>query len=75
MGVVGPTEEHAMATGPDGYQELSDRINAAAADAGGAADEARFIVPWRTDFPFEPTKEHDSCGSGQCGCGISPDDK
>jgi hypothetical protein len=61
------------------YQDLSDRINAAAAGTDSAAHEARFIVPWRMDarqgLPFEPVKEHDSCSAGECGCGISPDDK
>jgi hypothetical protein len=70
-----------MATGPDNYQELTNRINAAAVAAQGSADEARFIVPWHMDanrdLPFGPTKEHDSCsaGEGECGCGISPDEK
>lgn len=71
-----------MATGPDKYQELTDRINVATVGASqSAAHEARFIVPWRMDasqdLRFGPTKEHDSCsaGEGECGCGISPDEK
>jgi len=67
-----------MATGPDKYQELSDRFKAAAIDARTAA-ETRFIVPWRmapkTDLPLGPIKEDASCSTGECGCGISPDDK
>ena len=61
-----------MATGSDKYQDLSDRINAA------AAHETPFILPWRMEvsrnLPFGPNKEHDSCSSGECGCGISRDD-
>jgi len=67
-----------MASGPDKYQEQLKADNAAAVNAQGAAQKALFIVPWRMDQSFGPTKEHDSCGSGEggeCGCGISPDEK
>lgn len=74
-----PTEEHTMAMGPDKHQELADRINAAALDPRHAEHGARFIVPWRMDanrdLPLGPIKEHDSCSAGECGCGISRDEK
>jgi len=78
---LGQLEERAMATGPNKRQEMKDDINVAAVNPRGDTQEARFIVPWRITnlgLLFGQAKEHDSCGSGEggeCGCGISPDEK
>ncbi len=64
-----------MLSGSNTIRELAERIDAVAADLKGSDEHgSRFIRPWRLDDrPRRETKELISCGSGECGCGISPD--
>ena len=69
-----------MATGSEQNRMLAERMSAATLERQAREqDGALFIRPWRiyanADHRLRQSKDLDSCSTGPCGCGISPEVK
>jgi hypothetical protein len=64
-----------MPTQPTQDDELAERLRGVALELKKSKDGGvPFVSPWRFDARDEQTHEVISCSSGECGCGISPDE-